>query len=53
MNIFLFSDLNIDILYVRYVPTEDLVNIYTRYYGREVVTEEEITACQNWIYLGR
>ena len=37
----------------RYIPTEDLVNIYRLYYGDDRVTADTIISCSNWLYLAR
>ena len=41
------------IQYHRYIPTEDLVNIYHLYYGDDRVTADMITSCSSWMYLAR
>ncbi len=40
-------------IYFRYIPTDDLVAIYTRYYGYEVMHKDVIDECVIWMYLGR
>ncbi|EDO37905.1 predicted protein [Nematostella vectensis] len=35
-----------------FVPTKDLAIIYNEYYGKEVITEEEIKVCTGIIFLG-
>ena len=34
------------------MPTEDLANIYTEYYGQSVMTSEEIKVCSGIEFLG-
>jgi hypothetical protein len=35
------------------VPYNDLYNIYLDYYGKEVVTANDIIECSSILYLGR
>ena len=37
----------------RYVPTQDLYNIYKEYYGKEKIDEKNISTCSTLLVLER
>lgn len=36
-----------------YVPYDDLYNIYKQYYGKEMITKNDIIECSSLLFIGR
>lgn len=40
-------------LLLRFIPYQDMYNIYVDYYGKEIVTVADIIECSSLLFLGR